>query len=379
MRICLYTWTFLPKLGGQELVVHALAQAFNAMGHPTCVLAPRPRKVDLPAGKSLSDHDRSLGYPVIRHPRFISTRYFLTFYARHVQAARRQHPFDILHAHEVHPSGYVALCAAGWERVARAFPVAITSHGGDVKAGNARLVKPGMEALYRRVITHADGLISISDFTDDGFTRLGASAQALTRIPNGVDLSAFATAPPRPDLLPPALQARNYHLYLGRLKDRKGIDHLLEAFAAAAPATHLAIAGAGEEEERLKSLAASLPAAAGRVHFLGRVSGDAKTWLLQNARAVVMPSTDWEAFPLVPLEAYAAGVPVIGTTVPGLRDLLPAHLGSIAIPPNDTPALTAALNSIHVGSPEARRAYAATFAWPDIAQRHIAFFERLLK
>jgi glycosyltransferase involved in cell wall biosynthesis len=376
MRICLYTWTFLPKLGGQELVVDALARAFTALGHPTTVLAPRQKGL---TSAAIAANDQSLPYPVVRHPRFISTQHFLGWYARYVRAARGRHPFDILHAHEVHPSAYVALCAAGWDKAARAFPVAITSHGGDVKEGNARLIKPGMDALYRRVIHAADALISISDFTDEGFTRLGASPAAITRIPNGVDLTAFAVRPARPASLPEALTGGNYHLYLGRLKDRKGVDLLLQAYANAHLSTHLAIAGTGEEEAALKSLAASLPAAAGRVHFLGRVTGDTKTWLLQNARAVVMPSTDWEAFPLVPLEAYAAGVPVIGTTVPGLKDLLDPSLGSIAIPPNNLPALTAALQATATGTPQARTSYAAGHAWPDIAQRHVELFNRLIQ
>lgn len=376
MRICLYTWTFLPKLGGQELVVDALARAFTALGHPTTVLAPRQKGLTTAA---ISANDQLLPYPVLRHPPFLSTRHFLGWYARYVRASRRLHPFDILHAHEVHPSGYVALSAAGWDKAARAFPVAVTSHGGDVKEGNARLIKPGMEALYRRVVQSADALISISDFTDEGFTRLGASPANLTRIPNGVDLTTFAARPAQPASLPPPLVPGRYHLYLGRLKDRKGVDLLLRAFAQAGLTTNLAIAGTGEEEAALKSLVASLPAVAGRVHFLGRVTGDTKTWLLQNARAVVMPSTDWEAFPLVPLEAYAAGVPVIGTTVPGLKDLLSPTLGSVAIPPNDLPALIAALQANLAGTPQSRTAYAATFAWPDIARRHLKLFERLVQ
>ncbi len=43
MRICLYTNTALPKFGGQEIVVDALARQFLALGHEPVVLAPRRR------------------------------------------------------------------------------------------------------------------------------------------------------------------------------------------------------------------------------------------------------------------------------------------------------------------------------------------------
>ena len=68
------------------------------------------------------------------------------------------------------------------------------------------------------------------------------------------------------------------------------------------------------------------PVAATRVSaerlFLGRVDGREQDWLLQNARCGCMPSRDWEAFPLVILEAFAAGKPMIGSRIRGLEDLI---------------------------------------------------------
>ena len=66
MRICFYTETALPKLGGQELVVDALARQFLALGHDITVLTQQPRWRYRP-------DDASLPYPVVRHPRFFST------------------------------------------------------------------------------------------------------------------------------------------------------------------------------------------------------------------------------------------------------------------------------------------------------------------
>ena len=47
MRICLYTETALPKIGGQELVIDALARQYLELGHEPLVLAPPPKRRSL--------------------------------------------------------------------------------------------------------------------------------------------------------------------------------------------------------------------------------------------------------------------------------------------------------------------------------------------
>ena len=43
-----------------------------------------------------------------------------------------------------------------------------------------------------------------------------------------------------------------------------------------------------------------------------------KTWLLQNGTATIMPSRGWEGFPLVFVETFAAGKPLVASAIPGL-------------------------------------------------------------
>lgn len=66
MKICLYTETALPTIGGQELVVNALA-GYTNQGHDIVVLAPTPRR-------GFVANDSRLSYRVIRHRRDPSTR-----------------------------------------------------------------------------------------------------------------------------------------------------------------------------------------------------------------------------------------------------------------------------------------------------------------
>ncbi|HSV14689.1 MAG TPA: glycosyltransferase family 4 protein, partial [Tepidisphaeraceae bacterium] len=312
MRICLYTGTALPKLGGQEAVVDALARQFQKLGHEPFVMAPRPR---LP----LRPNDASLPYPVIRHPRFYSTKFLVSWYRRWLRAAYLRHHFDVIHCHDVYPTGYLAALTNNDLRI----PIVITSHGGDVREGNVRLSKPGMRPRFTRAVSDADALVSIGRFTEEGFRRLGANATKIVTIPNGVDLDPFREPAARPADLDARIVPAEYALFLGRLALRKGVDTLLQALAQVTPngRVQLVIAGSGDERPAIEQMIDKLNLR-DRVRLVGRVVGDLKTYLLQNALCTVMPSRGWEAFPLVVLESFAAGRPVIGSRIPGLEDLI---------------------------------------------------------
>lgn len=377
MRICLYTETALPKLGGQELVVDALARQFIALGHEALVLAPRPRGVPV---RSVTNNDAGLPYPVVRHPRFISTRRLVSWYRHWLLRLHRSQGFDVLHCHSVYPCGYLAALARERLRV----PVVITSHGGDVREGNCRLAKPGLPERHSMAIRAADALVAISRFTRDGYRRLCPETRGIVDIPNGVHLEPFAADVARPAGLAPAIQAAEYVLFLGRLHARKGVDVLLDAFALLPSQTgaKLVIAGDGDERPALAAQAARLRLA-DRVCFVGSATGETKVWLLKHARCVAIPSRTWEAFPLVVLESYAAGRPVIGTAIPGLADLIQPEQTGLLVPPESPGALAEGLERFMDGADFARRCgetarqAAQQYSWRSVSERYLTLFERL--
>lgn len=391
MRICLYTATAHPKLGGQEAVVDALARHLTLAGHRAVVLAPRPR---LP----LRPRDADLPYPVYRHPRFYSTRRFISLYARFIANLHAKERFDVVHCHDVYPTGYLAaLCRA---RVP--VPLVITSHGGDVKEGNVRISKPGMLARYVRAVEAADALISIGPFTSEGFARLHRGKAPIVHIPNGIDLAPLTAPAPRPPDLPATIAENRYVLYLGRLHHRKGVDVLLEAFAQLRGAftvrreaeresdqpageprdLSLVIAGSGDERSALEHRAREL-GVADRVQFVGRVEGSRKAWLLQNALCVAMPSRVWEAFPLVLMESYAAGKPVIGSRVPGIQDLIDDGRTGLLVPQESAAELARSIK-ILLNDPAiadrmgaAAKEVAQRYSWESVTRQHIELYERV--
>lgn len=371
MKICIYTETALPMVGGQEYVVDALAREYIRAGHEVVVLAPRPRSsaAEVPIA----------GYTVVRHPRFISTWRFVEFYRFWLNRLHRRFRFDIVHCHSVHPTGYLAVLS----RRRTGAPVVITSHGGEVNPANPRLDRPGARAKHAWTLTQAEALVSIGRFTRAGYLALAPELETIHDIPNGVHLDAFARPAARPNGLDDRIKPGGYFLFLGRLSSRKGVDLLIQACALMAPDTRplLVIAGSGEERAALERQAREAGVATG-VCFTGGVVGDTKSYLLQNARAVVMPSRTWEAFPLVLLEAFACGRPIIATRVPGLEDLVePGRTGWLVAP--ESPEALA--HAIHEATPSALAPYsrnalavAREHDWPQIAARYLTLFETTL-
>jgi len=373
MRICLYTSTALPKLGGQELVVDALARCFTADGHHVVVLAPRPRR-----GQSADM--KSLPYATVWHPRFRSTRWGVGWYRWWLSRLHAAEQFDVIHCHDIYPTGYVASCA----RSLRTVPLVITSHGGDVAPDGLLARKPQLLARYVAALCRADAVIAISSYTEQRVREIHWPVRCLQRIPNGVDLSLLGRPAARPGQIPPHIQPGKYLLFLGRLERRKGVDDLIVSLPRGEQGggLPLVIAGDGPERKDLQRLAAQT-GLSDRCWFAGAVTGDVKTWLLQNSYCLVVPSRLSEAFALVVLESYAAGRPVIATALPGLQDLIrPGQTGWL-VPPENRAAMAAAIAEA-IAQPERvaqmgrqARSLAEDYGWPRIARRHLALYEQL--
>jgi glycosyltransferase involved in cell wall biosynthesis len=143
-------------------------------------------------------------------------------------------------------------------------------------------------------------------------------------------------------------------LYVGRLDERKGVDHLLRAFArldAARGGTRLTIVGLGAREAALRRLAGELGIASA-VDFAGWVDHKEIGGYYRRCAVFVLPSifTDdggYEPFSNVVLEAMAWGAPVITTLANGAAyDVLEDGVNGRVVPDRDPDALAAALRDL---------------------------------
>ncbi len=106
----------------------------------------------------------------------------------------------------------------------------------------------------------------------------------------------------------------DYILYLGRISEEKGISTLIRASEGLS--IPLKVAGTGPLLEKLQEQ--RFP----HVQFLGFKSGDELADLIQRARYVVVPSEWYENNPLSVIEPMSLGVPVIGSRIGGIPELI---------------------------------------------------------
>lgn len=374
MKICFYTSTALPKRGGQEAVVDELARQFVKLGHQVVVLAPQPRA-------PFKTDDRRFPYRVVRHLRFYSTHRFVEWYRWFLLRLFEQERFDVIHCHGIHPPGYIAALCRGRVNV----PLVMTCHGDELDNSNRRLSRSDVRRRTVHALAAADALVAISAFVEEGYRRLCPSAALIIRIGNGVDLSDTAAPQSRPNELPPSIVSGKYWLFLGRLKQRKGVDCVIRSLARhnREGATSLVIAGEGDEKAALVTLVGQFGLEE-RVHFVGWVEGPVKTYLLQNSLCAVVPSRLPEAFGLVVLESYAAGRPVVASAVAGLEELVEDQQTGVLMPPDSDAALAHGLEQLEANRDWAdcmgrqARQKALQYCWSNIAERHMELYRSLL-
>jgi glycosyltransferase involved in cell wall biosynthesis len=146
--------------------------------------------------------------------------------------------------------------------------------------------------------------------------------------------------------LPQKKSKRPIILFLGRLGQRKGVQDLINAFAKIAdkfPDTELHFGGDGDLTQ-YKNQAKALGIEK-QVVFLGWVAGVTKDQCLADATIYCLPSYN-EGFPMGILEAMAAEVAVVATTVGGIPDAITDRKEGLLIEAGDIDALAIALSSM---------------------------------
>lgn len=163
--------------------------------------------------------------------------------------------------------------------------------------------------LEQKIFTAADQVVVTTPaMRDTVLQRYQVSPERLTVIPNYVDTKLFHLADGRP----PSRRI----CFIGRLDEQKNPFALLEAIKDLD--VQLLIVGDGVLGQRLRMEARAKKLT---VQFLGNVPHSKLPEVLSSAALFILPSR-YEGHPKALLEAMACGLPVIGTDVPGIRELI---------------------------------------------------------
>jgi glycosyltransferase involved in cell wall biosynthesis len=333
--------------GGQNVHVAALAGGLARRGHSVVVHTRRDddvldRRVELGPGVVVDHVDAGPPEPIAKDDLLPHMGEFAADLGREWA---RDRP-DVVHAH-FWMSALAALDAAK----PLGIPVVVTFHAlGVVKKrhqGDKDTSPPERLPSERRIVSEADHIVATC--TDEAFelVRMGADRSRITIVPCGVDTDVF-----RPDG-PHAPRTPDLHrlVYVGRLVERKGVGNLITALADI-PYAELVVAGGPDPVEvardpevaRLRDVAVSC-GVADRVVFVGRQGREDVAALLRSADvAVCVPW--YEPFGIVPLEAMACGVPVVGSAVGGLIDTVVHGQTGVHVPPRRPSAVAAIVNAL---------------------------------
>jgi glycosyltransferase involved in cell wall biosynthesis len=238
-----------------------------------------------------------------------------------------------------------------------------------------------------QTVRRAAALHAVSETEAQDIKRLGFSSELVT-IPNGVDVTEFAHLPSRSIFLKryPIIADKTVFLFLGRIHPKKGLDLLIRAFCQVAkicPNTVLIIAGPNEIGYQ-KHLEDAL-AAGGQLDnciFTGMLQPEERLAALAAADIFVLPSYS-EGFPIAPIEALAAGLPVILTEACNIPDIEEAGCGLIVNP--ETTSLAEAMSQLannrelgkQMGT-RGRQLALAKYTWDRIASRMMQVYESVL-
>jgi glycosyltransferase involved in cell wall biosynthesis len=199
---------------------------------------------------------------------------------------------------------------------------------------------PVISRRNRRRMSFPSSFISVSESTKTAWSRLRPDLSAHCEvIPNGVDLHAYSQpssaereeARTNLDLSPSSAIAA----FVGRVTPEKGVIDLIRAHKSLPPDSQpwLVVVGSGLSDGDQEYEALVRREAGSRTKFLGYQDSAAN--VIKAADVVVLPSHA-EAFGRVVIESLACGVPVIGSNVGGIPEILSADFADLLFNVGDT-------------------------------------------
>jgi glycosyltransferase involved in cell wall biosynthesis len=290
----------------------------------------------------------------------------------------RRGRIDVVHVHWLLPQGLIAALLQSLPGCK--VPFVATSHGADLYALRGR----ALDALKRFVAARAAAVTVVSGAMLESLRSIGASTDKVSVLSMGVDLAGrFVPDPSVP-------RSDRELLFVGRLVEKKGLRHLLDAMPAvlrAHPDARLSVAGFGPERDALEAQARRL-GLEHAVRWLGAVPQAELPALYRRATLFVAPfvraaSGDEEGLGLVLVEAIGCGCPVVVGNVAAMDEVFGADLPAVAVDARDAQALAARIVAA-LDDPDARRrsaealraAVVGRFGWERIAGAYAGLLSR---
>jgi glycosyltransferase involved in cell wall biosynthesis len=242
---------------------------------------------------------------------------------------------DILHVHTFRNllNDLLARTAVKQEK-----PFVLTGHGTIPRIERFYSIKRLYDFMIGKwQLNNAAGYVAVSPAERRAMRRFGLSSEKIRVIPNGIQpvinsasgsfRSAWGIAPDEKMIL-----------FLGKITPRKGVQHLVRAFAGMRDQARLVIAGNDMGYAfKIRQLIEELRLG-DRVLWTGLLDDDRKLEALRDADLTVYPAVN-EAFGLVPLESILSGTPVVVCDDHGCGQIIRSTGAGDLVPWGDSAAL----------------------------------------
>ena len=376
-----------PFVGGGVVNLLNLSKGLHTLGHHVTIVAGAPPQA--------ANQLRTMGLPyasfvpLAMNRRATSTAYGIEYLLKSLIASarwRKENRFDLVHGHSSYPPYALGTALAGRvlgvPTVHQIYcPVSERLDGEQRKLVlNSSISLRALDTVHRITAVSYNVLLSLKN--------LGVRPDKIVQVPMAVDVNVFSLAPPGSPHEPTVL-------FVGSLVRKKGIDVLLDAMAqvlAQLPQARLVATLELEHrgfDERLMEIEGRISELniRSQVTRLGIV--DDMPALMTSASVVVVPflsTVGVTDYPMVALEAMAAGKPVVATLVGGIPEIVHHEETGLLVEPGDSDQLAEALLRI-LGNP--RWGYELGRRGAAIVQNHFdlrhaaaattAVYETLLK
>ena len=359
--------TFFPdSQGGLEEAIRQICSGTQELGAKTRVLSCT-RDPD-PSPKNIN------GIEVYRAKQFaeiascnLSVAAFST-YRKHAEWA------DVIHFHFPWPLADLLALSHKTDK-----PKVLTYHSDIVKQRLiATLYHPLMKAYFNRV----QAIVATSENYVTSSHVLQRLGDKLRVIPLGIDEQGYPKADKATNACLSSTLPNSYFLFIGVLRYYKGLEYLLRA-AQGAP-FQVVIAGSGPQEANIRRMVNDLDLK--NVSLTGQVTDAQKVALMENARAVVLPShLRSEAFGVTLLEGAMFAKPLVTTELgTGTSWVCANNENGLVVPPANPPALRHALETLWSDSglcnrfsAASRERYERLFTTAAMARQYMVLYQQL--
>ena len=286
----------------------------------------------------------------------------------------KKESFDLIHAHWILPQGVIAYFC---KKILKIHYI-VSIHGSDILTFNNLFFRK----VYEIVLSNADFVTANSSKTAESADRIIKTNIEL--IPMGVDLDLFYKDKTNKKNKNPKI------IFVGRLIDWKGVGYLLDAIAKVKikyPTILLEIIGDGSEKVNLQKRVKELKIE-NNVVFWGSIPNHKLPYFYRSSDIFVIPSIindngETEGLGTVTLEAMACGIPVIGTDVGGIPDIIKNKVTGFLVEEKNGEAIADCIIKI-LGNKSlrddmcqnAQKIIVERFSWDVVSDRFIELYQR---